>query len=734
MRKQVLLLLALLATSHLWLIPTSGEYQNPIPKDEPELPEPPLSDGNFTLQENMIPRVDAKYEDYSFVFSLGKWFIRIRAFVLLTNGSIIGMKTIVTWLKARYPNVNYATLLQRTTTAIRWGFNFTKLPTAIVNNVEAIAFKLVDLNFPLSEFKLEYVPNATRIHIPKAGLSFSFEDLFTYGYTVTHYNSTWVLVGNVKGKTDLFLDPVTFSSSIITFTGYTAGSPCTYNTIYSADIAGTATLRNSYLYAVNLTYPLTYALRPTDAVVLKVRFVVSGVNGSGVNVTLYGTDASSMAQTEVFSLTTATTYTSTKWWKSINIPSSFTVSCFARNNATFSFTQPRWGYSWRFGARTTTYGFKFDCKIHAGDGSTATYFTDTVKTIMRGQTCYTISTYDYWTKVFNRTTFTLGNLLNSYMNTTRYGCLVVCDGLSLGYGYYSRMFYGNAGSIVKMYDTTFSCDSGYYERAFYGETGCSATLIDVKVHRGMLEGYFYAQRLTANGNNNYVLFCVTGIIVDFRVHTWGNSLAYFENFKGTNITRMHSWAIISTEFYVKNPYRDFHVIDFTGDLGQTAEDIAIVYEGTNCSSYRFYADYTFYLRVTDSDYNPIVNATVTLTYGGLEGELPKATWATYLTDGNGEKTTDTGDGEILIPYAFWNKTRNSYSHYAFSPYVLTVEKEGYETYNQTFYVNKPIHWEISLVRARANFIPGMLIGTSAGAMLIFAFIGFRWKRKKNEIS
>jgi len=99
------------------------------------------------------------------------------------------------------------------------------------------------LNFSLSWFELEEVEfieegyNVTRIHIPKANLVFSFEDLYPYGYSIQHINSTYILIGNVKNRTDLYVDPITFSSGIITVTGYTEGTPCTFWDVWNASNA-----------------------------------------------------------------------------------------------------------------------------------------------------------------------------------------------------------------------------------------------------------------------------------------------------------------------------------------------------------------------------------------------------------------------------------------------------------------------------------------------------------------
>lgn len=208
------------------------------------------SSSNITFQPNSIPDVDVYYEDYSFVFEYKSYFIRIRPFVIY-NDEYYGMKKIVTWIKNNYPNVNYKVLVDKAVNAIHYGYNLTKLPQNVADKIDYLGFRLVDLNFPLSWFELEkilvtedlagnYIEpyNITRIYIPKANLVFSFEDLYPQGYSIQHVNKTYILIGEVKGKTDLIVDPITFSSPTITVIGGTEGSELGFIDIWNADQTG----------------------------------------------------------------------------------------------------------------------------------------------------------------------------------------------------------------------------------------------------------------------------------------------------------------------------------------------------------------------------------------------------------------------------------------------------------------------------------------------------------------
>lgn len=176
------------------------------------------NNGNISFQPNSIPDVSCYYEDHTFVFDYKSFFIRVAPFVI-HNGTYYNLTQIVTWIKSNYPSVSYKWLVKKAVSSIHYGFNLTSLPQAVADKVDYLGFRLVDLNFPLSYFELEEGYNGTIITIPRANLYFSFEDLYPYGYSVEHINSTYVLVGNVKGKTDLYIDPISFSSNLMTFTG-----------------------------------------------------------------------------------------------------------------------------------------------------------------------------------------------------------------------------------------------------------------------------------------------------------------------------------------------------------------------------------------------------------------------------------------------------------------------------------------------------------------------------------
>lgn len=238
--------------------------------------------GNITFQPNSIPDVKVYYENHTFVFELEKpqktFFIRVEPFVI-HDGKFYNMTQIIKFLKSQgWLEGNYKKLIDKTVNAIHYGYNITSLPKNVADKIDFLGFRLVDLNFPLSWFKLETLEvqpaniteipyNITIIKIPKAHLVFAFEDLYPYGYEIQHINSTYILIGNVKGRTELFVDPIVASGDYIITTGSYSNL---HQNLWEADKNGTFSLhdRDNVGGLDNTTVSPTNSLRPADYVEL----------------------------------------------------------------------------------------------------------------------------------------------------------------------------------------------------------------------------------------------------------------------------------------------------------------------------------------------------------------------------------------------------------------------------------------------------------------------------------
>jgi hypothetical protein len=182
------------------------------------------------------------------------------------DGKYYELKEIVPWLKNNYPNVDYRTAVQKFDNYHRWGYWLEKLPQNVADKLDYLGFQL-DYNIPLNKVRIENVDrlnfSTKRIHLFEK-ITLDFYELYERGFEL-ELNKTTMLISNVKGKTDLDLDPVTYSAPTITIRGYTSGTPCRLEDIYQADLAGGwGVVSNNN--GTNLQYEMTAFLRVGDDV------------------------------------------------------------------------------------------------------------------------------------------------------------------------------------------------------------------------------------------------------------------------------------------------------------------------------------------------------------------------------------------------------------------------------------------------------------------------------------
>lgn len=134
------------------------------------------------------------------------------------------------------------------------------------------------------------------------------------------------------------------STGQIQVAGYSLGTPCTFNDIHTADLAGTLQLLAPTATALGLT--LTYQVQPAEERALKIDFVLAGTNaGAGDTVDITGTGCDAAAQTESIDVSGGDgTYTSTKFFRTIT-----NVDCTGFSDAvgTVEIIQNRWGAFWK---------------------------------------------------------------------------------------------------------------------------------------------------------------------------------------------------------------------------------------------------------------------------------------------------------------------------------------------------------------------------------------------------
>lgn len=137
-------------------------------------------------------------------------------------------------------------VIEKTDFNITWGIKLFNIPSLLANHTDFLVFNFnTTENLKIDEMEIpdETEPyNVTVIHFPKANLFFSFEDLYAYDFSVDFINATYIQIGNVTGKTELIIDPITYSIPNLQGTGGASGSEIDMEDFYEADLGGTLQL------------------------------------------------------------------------------------------------------------------------------------------------------------------------------------------------------------------------------------------------------------------------------------------------------------------------------------------------------------------------------------------------------------------------------------------------------------------------------------------------------------
>lgn len=232
LKKDKILLLLLIASTFITLI---SPAKAPIPKAQ----------GDINFQPNIIPELNIHFieEFFRFQWLNNRFDLKLLiAYNETNNMKFLSLKNF--WEKSDR-RVKWREMINNATNSMyEFGYLINDIPQEIAENVEYLVWKIEGANFDVDLIELEvieHIPdinyNITRIHLPN-NLVLSYEDLFLYNFTVSHINKLDTIVKGVKGKTELNLDPITFSSPIITISGFTEGTPCTFEDIYQADVGG----------------------------------------------------------------------------------------------------------------------------------------------------------------------------------------------------------------------------------------------------------------------------------------------------------------------------------------------------------------------------------------------------------------------------------------------------------------------------------------------------------------
>ena len=173
----------------------------------------PAGEGNLTFQWTGGYDGAFRLEDseYDFWVDIKPYVILDDYYAIFDYKKVVGIQQIHDEL----PNVNFAQYIINkdydNISINKWGINFTNIPQDYADKIEKIAFVLDDSN----NITWDDVTLNKKSKIVKLfdDIEIDYSDLLDEGFTVELHNKTTLLIGNVTGKTMLFLDqPLAYNS------------------------------------------------------------------------------------------------------------------------------------------------------------------------------------------------------------------------------------------------------------------------------------------------------------------------------------------------------------------------------------------------------------------------------------------------------------------------------------------------------------------------------------------
>lgn len=453
---------------------------------------------------------------------------------------------------------------------------------------------------------------------------------------------------------------------------YTAGSPADFDDIKTADDAGASTLMPPMPSTTNMV-PVK-SVRPVEYGAIKIDFILSGTSaGAGDTLDITGTDSEDNSQSESIDVSGGDdTYTSTKLYKTIT-----DIDCTGWSDGTLEVKQNIWGVTWKISDKS----FILDRKIEVSNGST-TYFNDTDKQILfSNETRLVRSTVCFRAKAYGH--ITLGELVNATTKATRHGCHITwVNSESRQYGGIVSASVSN--SEANLYSCSLECISPNYNYdASLTIRGNIYNTVLNRVYIGCGGGIVDAYRITTSDARYGFVYGTTGTFDDYTIYDANEAIYFYSSydvtFKNIKVYNSKTRAIqcysITHDKYLINAESDNWLVRFGGS-----------------STHDAYRQYELDLKITDENDNPISGVSIDINSTVDDAKcFNNAT----TTDANGEIDTQT------VTMGYHNITINGGSGstdiYDCNPYIIKIEKSGYETLNFTTNITEKTDWTIALL-------------------------------------
>jgi len=476
------------------------------------------------------------------------------------------------------------------------------------------------------------------------------------------------------------------STNALTVTGYSSVTPCTYTNLYNADLAGTLDLqtRTGVTAVDGAIIPFLYNLRPANSVVLggvANDFYISVSNWSGftdVTIRITGTDIDGAVLTEDITVTGNGTVYTTNRFKTAT--SSQVIAVTGTGSFAYTVIQGRWGVI-QINHNNVIQGVQF---LLIGDGSTATYFVDSAKTITIPNGLMTALSSTQFIQIRNNAFFTLGVLKNLANKTTGSGCAMYMLETAKAYNSITCAL----GGTAYFYACTFYAASTAHRISGAGTIrtwGCQ-----------MIRNFGVLQQ------TNVASDVFKTDIFETGEATYGNSITLSDmfvsdsyraiyNHNGT-VRNMFAKGITYSMYYASAGTYNTYVIDCDFNVWKVGET-GYGTGGTNAWTGTAFRQQSFNVKLVDENNNVISGATIML----LNKDDTQQFSVTTGVDG-----TITEQIVTIATYVGLGVTNNNILPTDFNPFILTITKSGYKKYKSKFTLNKKFDEIITLEKVKDN--------------------------------
>jgi hypothetical protein len=466
-------------------------------------------------------------------------------------------------------------------------------------------------------------------------------------------------------------------SNTVTVTGGTSGSPAAFSDFVTADRAGTLNSQDTR----NITgvdgspVAVTRAIRPVERLILggpahTLYLAITNWNATSATIRIVGTDYDGNTQQEDIALSGNGTLYTVNRYKTITTTQ---VTALSGTGFTYTLTQAGWGVIWDHGNGN----YSLASKTVIGDGSTSTYFKDTLKyiTILAG---IVTGNNQNLIEIKANATLQTGDLDDASKKTTKNGCVIRL----LEATYYGRLIYVGAGA-ANLYSSRFDVPS-YDGRSSIQEAGSGVVtvyncqIMNYCILTYLINGAIYNVYISGGQSLNNCAAPMDKLYV-------GPMTYYAIEISGAavDITVSNLFARRMAYNLVKASYSSFNIYLIDPDSDNWTMSWGSGYTGT------VYRQYTFKLHLTDINGNNVSGATVTLKDNG----------------GNTVFSVTTGaDGKIAqqtVSRGYYNPA-NGNTLQDYGPHTLTITKAGYQDYQDIITIDRKMDLEVSMALSLLN--------------------------------